>query len=124
MPPIDAIPGLLLERARTGDGAGLGRAIALRERLAGLDFEARYNLACNHALLAALAAENGSDLGPADARAQADKAIELLKRVVADGYRNAKMKTEPDLAPLRGRLDFQLLLLDLDFPADPFATAQ
>ena len=55
---------------------------------------------------------------------QADKAIELLKRVVADGYRNAKMRTEPDLDPLRGRLDFQQLLLDVDFPADPFAMAQ
>ena len=123
-----SLSGLGRARRRAGDRtaavADLRRAIALRERLAGLDFEARYNLACNHALLAALAAENGSDLGPADARAQADKAIELLKRVVADGYRNAKMKTEPDLDPLRGRLDFQLLMLDLDFPADPFATAQ
>ena len=38
------------------------------------------------------------------------------------GYRNpAQYRYEPALAPLRGRDDFRLLLLDLAFPADPFA---
>jgi hypothetical protein len=38
------------------------------------------------------------------------------------GYRNpAQYRYEPALARLRGRDDFRLLLLDLAFPADPFA---
>ncbi len=45
-----------------------------------------------------------------------------LRRAVAIGYRNpARYRYEPALAPLCGRDDFRLLLLDLDFPADPFA---
>ena len=31
------------------------------------------------------------------------------------------MKKDPALDPLRSRLDFRLLMLDLEFPADPFA---
>jgi hypothetical protein len=31
---------------------------------------------------------------------------------------------EPSLSPLRGRDDFQLLLMDLAMPADPFAAAR
>jgi hypothetical protein len=101
--------------------ADLRRAIALREGLASASPEARYSLALNHALLAGLAAEDGSSLAVAEGHAQADRAMQVLKRVVADGYRDATMRTDPDLDPLRGRLDFQLLMLDLAFPPDPFA---
>jgi hypothetical protein len=31
------------------------------------------------------------------------------------------MRTDPDLDPLRSRPDFQLLLMDLAMPAEPFA---
>jgi hypothetical protein len=31
------------------------------------------------------------------------------------------MRTDTDLDPLRSRADFQLLMTDLAFPADPFA---
>ena len=38
------------------------------------------------------------------------------------GWRNAAhYRYEPALAPLRGREDFKLLMMDLAFPADPFA---
>jgi hypothetical protein len=44
-----------------------------------------------------------------------------LRRAVAAGYRNyAHMRKDPDLDPLRRRADFQQLMLDLAFPADPF----
>jgi hypothetical protein len=38
------------------------------------------------------------------------------------GYRNvAVMQMDHDLDPLRSRPDFQLLMMDLEFPDDPFA---
>ena len=43
-------------------------------------------------------------------------------QAVSTGYRNANaMTTESALDPLRNRTDFQLLMLDLVFPAEPFA---
>jgi hypothetical protein len=52
----------------------------------------------------------------------ADQAMSDLRQAAALGYRNpAQYRYEPALAPLRGCDDFRLLLLDLGFPADPFA---
>ena len=46
----------------------------------------------------------------------------LLKKAVGRGYRQfAKYASETALDGLRGRVDFQLLLLDLSFPQYPFA---
>jgi hypothetical protein len=40
-------------------------------------------------------------------------------------YRNrAAYRHEPALAPLRGRDDFRLLMMDLAFPAQAFAPTQ
>jgi tetratricopeptide (TPR) repeat protein len=48
------------------------------------------------------------------ARAHADKAVELLKKAVAGGFRNAALLEQArDLAPLRGRPDFQKLVAEL-----------
>ena len=45
-----------------------------------------------------------------------------LRRAIDAGFRMVTLlRTEEDFAPLRSRPDFQALLLDLDFPADPFA---
>ena len=45
-----------------------------------------------------------------------------LRRAVAAGWREAAwMMADPNLIPIRSRPDFQLLLMDLAFPADPFA---
>ena len=50
-----------------------------------------------------------------------ERAMEMLRRAVAAGYWDiAWMRRDPDLDPLRPRADFQVLLLDLAFPADPF----
>ena len=60
----------------------------------------------------------------AAAPALADRAIDDLRRAAAAGYRNPLYyQYEPALAPLRGREDFQLLMMDLAMPADPFAPA-
>ena len=46
----------------------------------------------------------------------------LLRRAVAMGYRSTDVyRTEDALDPLRDREDFRLLMMDLAFPADPFA---
>ena len=50
--------------------------------------------------------------------------MSLLRRAVAAGFRDpVPFRTASELAPLRGRADFRLLLMDLDMPADPFALA-
>ena len=47
-------------------------------------------------------------------RAHADKAVELLKKAVAGGFRNAALLEHArDLAPLHGRPDFQKLVAEL-----------
>jgi hypothetical protein len=51
-----------------------------------------------------------------------DRAMAALRRAVDAGFGYvALLRTEEDLAPLRSRPDFQALLLDMAFPADPFA---
>jgi hypothetical protein len=84
-----------------------------------------YNLACLYSVL--------GDLGPLDKTlpayqtqreqaAGADRAMAALHRAVDAGWTDvAHMKHDTDLDPLRSRPDFQGLLLDLAFPADPFA---
>ena len=58
----------------------------------------------------------------AEARAAADRAMYRLREAVAAGFRDlAHMRTDTDLDPLRSRLDFQLLMMDLAMPDDPFA---
>jgi hypothetical protein len=55
-------------------------------------------------------------------RVHADQAMATLRRAVAVGYSNVTgLRADPDLDPLRSRLDFRLLLLDAAFPDDPFA---
>jgi hypothetical protein len=48
--------------------------------------------------------------------------MQWLHRAVARGYRNvALMRRDSDLDPLRSRPDFQLLMMDLAMPDDPFS---
>jgi hypothetical protein len=47
--------------------------------------------------------------------------MDLLRRAVAMGISDpAQLRRDSDLDPLRPRADFRALLLDLDFPANPF----
>ena len=53
---------------------------------------------------------------------QASRAMAALRRAVAMGYRDvAEFRREPALDALRGRDDFRLLMMDVDFPTDPLA---
>jgi serine/threonine-protein kinase len=118
-------PSLRLDRAiefvRAGESA---RAVAEADALATTDAAAGtlygaastlYGIACVYALAAAAV--------PADAPLadrHAARAVELLRRAVAAGYRDAAhMQKDPDLAALRRRDDFAALLWDLADGAPP-----
>jgi hypothetical protein len=108
-----------------GDGhpasaaAFLRQAIGILERFQSRDPVDLYNLACCDAMLAGVAADPGSGMTPADASAAGDKAMAALREAVALGYRNvAGMKSDPDLAVLRPRADFQKLMKELE-PKSP-----
>jgi len=124
----DALTGLgrALHYAGRGTEATepLRRAVALREAIPNLSTKARRDHANALALLASVAADPRSGLSasaPA-AEAEADRAIAALRQAIAAGYRDfSKLNTDPDLAPLRSREDFRLLLIDLALPAEPFA---
>jgi tetratricopeptide (TPR) repeat protein len=100
------------------------RAIAIMERLAILqpDGYNLYNLACFRSLLSGIGAQPGSGIPPEEVSRVADQAVQALHQAVAAGSRDvAFMRRDTDLDPLRSRPDFQMLILDLDFPKDPFA---
>jgi tetratricopeptide (TPR) repeat protein len=121
---LDGVGGIHLEAGRPVEAAAsLHRAVATLERITPmLEPRDRYNLACVHAQLAAIAAMPGSGMTAADGGAEAERAMYWLRLTIATGYRNvALMRRDHDLDPLRSRPDFQLLMMDLEFPADPFA---
>ena len=97
-------------------------AIAILEGLTNPTTVDVYAIACNQSLLAGAAPEPGSGLTSAEGRAEAAKAMESLRRAVAGGWsRPDQMRVDPDLDPLRARPDFQMLVLDLAMPDEPFA---
>jgi len=107
---------------RTSEAAAsFRRAIAILKRLPTSTPGDLYDLACNQALFAGAAVEPGSRVSAAEGQAEADRAMETLRRAVAHGFRRPIMGTDTDLDPLRARPDFQLLMMDLAMPADPFS---
>ena len=77
-----------------------------------------YNIACVFAQSSAAAGNDGK-LAPADRnglKAQyADRAMEFLRQAAARGFQNAPgMSSDPDLAPLRSREDFQKLVQEVE----------
>jgi hypothetical protein len=70
----------------------------------------------------ALATEPGSGLSATEARSEAQQTMAALRQVSSRGYHQLAMSpTDPDLAPLWARPEFQALMLDLSFPPEPFA---
>ena len=114
-------------RLRTGSKsealAMLEKAIASIETSA--DFEDLYNLACNLALASSI-------VDPAEGQAaairqcrDADRAVATIRLAIELGFADsAALKNDPDFDPIRSRPDFQALMMDLAFPADPFAIAR
>ena len=57
-----------------------------------------------------------------EAHSLGTEAVQALHRAVAAGLRDfAFMRRDVDLDPLRLRSDFQMLIMDLAFPIEPFA---
>jgi len=72
--------------------------------------------------LGGVAGTSGSDLSVEEGRYVRDRAMHTLRRAVAAGHcRFEWMRRDPDLDPLRRRRDFQLLMMDVEFPGEPFA---
>jgi tetratricopeptide (TPR) repeat protein len=125
---ISAMGYASLGKAHLKAGSG-GEALSmLRKAVAILESSQevmdRYNLACCLAL-ASIAADPAE--GPAAAdhqRRDADRAVTTLRRAIEMGFADLNMlKTEPDLDSLRSRPDFQLMMMDLAMPGDPFAAS-
>jgi serine/threonine-protein kinase len=88
------------------------------DRLPRLGSNDRLTLATILAQSIPIAEEGGMN----DGRRLGDQAIEQLRTAIRNGYANIHaLRNDPALDPLRDRLDFQALLLDLAFPVDPFA---
>ena len=78
-------------------------------------------MGCCHATLAGLAGRVGAGVSAAEGQAEADQAMALIRKSVGMGYRDATvLRTDSALDPLRDRPDFQLMMMDLVFPTEPF----
>jgi hypothetical protein len=82
------------------------QAVQLIEELTAKDTSYCYDQACHLALFSSLL--DGKDK---QSEESAIAAVDALNKAVAVGYDNTyKLKTDPRLAPLRGRLEFQKVL--------------
>jgi tetratricopeptide (TPR) repeat protein len=112
---------------QTDDNARAQAADAFRQAVKTLEGVPRptsfnlYDLACYHALLSGVLNRPNTGFSENERRASIDRAMRALRDAVAAGFRNvAHMRTDADLNSLRTSPDFQLLMLDLTFPDDPF----
>jgi hypothetical protein len=93
------------------DVAGCRATAAMWDAIGRTDGNSLYDAACFHALVAGV-------IRDADAEKQsmieADRAMELLRKAVASGYRDAaRMNKDTDLDVLRSRPDFVQLTAEL-----------
>ena len=117
--------GTVLQAAgRTADAiAHYRQSLAELERLETPTPTDIYDMACCRSLISGAASEPGSGMTTAEGRAEAERAVVGVRRAFDAGYSNLSwIRTgDPDLKPIRSRRDFQLLMMDLIFPAQPFA---
>ena len=79
-----------------------------------------YGLACCYSMLSEVVPDDQAS-SSSERVAMADQAIATLRRAVVAGLKDAgHMRLDTKLDSIRGRPDFQNMLLDLDFPVDPF----
>ena len=120
-----ALAGALLDDGRTAEAAShASRAAELLDRMIPEQDQEFLPRARAQALLATLA---DGESGPVSAGRSAIRdgylaaAMRALSSAVALGFRNGEMlDAEPDFDRLRSLPGFQMLRLDLNFPADPF----
>jgi tetratricopeptide (TPR) repeat protein len=105
--------------------AAYRQSIALLDGLPSRTPEDEYNLACYHSRMAELAVWAGSDMNARECEIESDRAMVHLQRAVAEGFHVLPLiTTDRDLDAIHSRPDFQLLLMDLAFPIDPFSTLE
>ena len=112
-------------RRAAGDVAGASadwhRATAIFASHPPAGGEAALFEACCHAALSGIAGAAGSGKSNCEQSAEPQKAMTILHRAIAGGYRDRQlMQVEPGLDPLRARLDFQILMMDLAMPTESF----
>jgi tetratricopeptide (TPR) repeat protein len=117
-----------LARRALGDIAGAAadarRAAALYDAVPAVTGWVWFAAARAHAAVAGLSGRPGSGVPADEGAGQADTAMARLHKAVADGYRDPDAyRNEDALDPLRGRDGFRLLMMDLEFPTEPFAAA-
>ncbi len=115
-PPFLGLANLRLRHFEAAkDVAGCRATAELWEGMKLTDPSSLYNAACYRAVTAAvLRATDPSPAGAKVADAEADRAMEWLRRAVAAGYRNAaNLQSDKDLDALRGREDFRALAAGL-----------
>jgi serine/threonine-protein kinase len=114
-----------LARRAMGDLAGaaadLRRALKLRGEQPPRAHGEIFLNALYHAALAGMGGQTGSGVSAAEGAAEAETAMTLLRKAVGMNFHVAAFRTEEVLDVLRGRDDFRLLMMDVDFPAEPFA---
>jgi len=102
--------------------ADLRAAITIWNRLTLSTNESLYALAGNHALIAGLAQVPGSGISATEAETEAKRAVNCLRKPLQAGYHTVgELRADPDFRALLRRSDFENMLLDLQFPQDPFA---
>jgi eukaryotic-like serine/threonine-protein kinase len=109
----------LVERDQRAAAASSARAAVLFEALPPKEAFEWFELGCCHAALSGMDAPGAS---PAERFAHSDRAMDLLRKAAALGYRDrTAYQHDPGLSALRDRPEFRLLMMDLTMPADPFA---
>jgi hypothetical protein len=99
--------------ARNGQGGNGIRLIDKQLATAGADHSLRYNAACVYALASA-----GKDITPERSQELAQRAMQLLEECREQEFfenagQRANLRTDPDLAAIRDREDFQKFLSEL-----------
>jgi eukaryotic-like serine/threonine-protein kinase len=98
----------------------LDEAQAILEPLARTWPTFHYHTACCLALRTPPASPSGTSLAVEDSQHYGDRAMAELRQAAAGGIKPLQdYRTDPNLDPLRGREDFQALLMDIAFPFDP-----
>jgi hypothetical protein len=101
-----------LEDARRG----LETAESMMRRFTQVEPWVEYDLACTLSLLSVHGRTS------VERAALNDRAMDTLRLAVNHGFSNRGLvRDDPDMAPLRHRPEYRLVLLDLDFPQPPFS---